>query len=914
VLVEGPAGIGKTRLLAAAGDLARAQGLAVLEARGNELEREAPFGVAAELLGPAVAGASEEARKRLLGGRAALASSLLDSSESGPGDAQALVWGLYWVTVALASEPGGGPLAIVLDDAQSADRPSLAFLAYLAARIEELPVALVMARRSGEPAVAAEVLASLRELPRCTILEPAALSEGAVARIVTDELPGAEPAFASACAKVSGGNPFLSRELARALRADRIPPTTGSIDRVERLVPSSVLHSMLVRMGRYGDGARRVAAAVAVLGDGTPLRRAAALAELDADEAERAADALAEAEILIGGEPLGFTHPLIATTVYSDQALFARARSHRRAAELLEAEGAPVQEVAAHLLLARPEGDRATMETLRKAGRRALANGDPVAATHLLQRALAEPPAADQRADLLLELAGAESSCMDDAAEGHVVEALELLEGDPAPGAALRVAAGVWLALGDVDAAADAMRRALRNVDREDPASEKVLADYLTVNMFRAPLHPDVQARMEPIVQAARGGAPPTEPGLLAHLALRFALAGEGAELVRVPAERATATDPLVDASSYGMLMGIVVQALGCVDELQAAERIAAAGLKAARRQGSALAAAVASYHHAIPLFHRGALADVLADLDQARSGFDEGWDGGRAWVAALRAQTHLELGDIAAARDALEIAPISPDSMDHGIVLFARAKLALAERDPATALRHAVAAGHHLRAGFAIDHPGLVAWRDTAAQAALALGEREEAARLSEQSLERARWCRVPRTIALAHRTAAALAGGQAGIDLLSSAAELLADSPSTLVRAHVLVELGGALRRDGRRSDARTPLREALQMADRMGAAPVAEAAREELRATGARPRRAAHTGVDALTPAERRVAQLAAERLTNPQIAQDLFVTTKTIQTHLAHAYRKLGIASRRELPSALGGGSESGAGDG
>jgi DNA-binding NarL/FixJ family response regulator len=122
--------------------------------------------------------------------------------------------------------------------------------------------------------------------------------------------------------------------------------------------------------------------------------------------------------------------------------------------------------------------------------------------------------------------------------------------------------------------------------------------------------------------------------------------------------------------------------------------------------------------------------------------------------------------------------------------------------------------------------------------------------------------------------------------------------------MRTHVLVELGAALRRDGHRSEARLPLRQALQMADAMGVVPLAEEARQELRATGARPRRAAFSGVDALTPAERRVAQLAARGLTSPQIAQELFVTTKTIQSHLASAYRKLDISSRLQLASALG----------
>jgi DNA-binding NarL/FixJ family response regulator len=125
----------------------------------------------------------------------------------------------------------------------------------------------------------------------------------------------------------------------------------------------------------------------------------------------------------------------------------------------------------------------------------------------------------------------------------------------------------------------------------------------------------------------------------------------------------------------------------------------------------------------------------------------------------------------------------------------------------------------------------------------------------------------------------------------------------PSKLAAAHALCDLGVALRRAGCRAEAQPPLRRALQLADWMGAAPLAESIRHELLATGARPRRSAYTGIDALTPAELRVAQLAAQGLTNPQIAQELFVTAKTVQTHLAHVYRKLDISSRRRLPAVL-----------
>jgi DNA-binding CsgD family transcriptional regulator len=139
--------------------------------------------------------------------------------------------------------------------------------------------------------------------------------------------------------------------------------------------------------------------------------------------------------------------------------------------------------------------------------------------------------------------------------------------------------------------------------------------------------------------------------------------------------------------------------------------------------------------------------------------------------------------------------------------------------------------------------------------------------------------------------------------ITLLVEAVSVLEHSPSQLQRAHALAGLGASLRRAGRRTDAQPPLRHALQLADRMGATHLAQTARQELLATGARPRRAAFTGIDALTPAERRVAQLAARGMTNAQIAQDLFVSPKTVQTHLAHSFRKLDVTSRRQLREAF-----------
>ncbi|MGH3246938.1 MAG: AAA family ATPase, partial [Trebonia sp.] len=368
VLLEGPAGIGKSRLLAEARARADALGMTTLTARGIDLERDASFGVAADLFGAALAEAP--GRARLLSGQAALATALfypmtgaavppaVPPSADPSADPSALVRGLYWLTVNVAAEssPGAGTggLLIEVDDAQWVDRPSLTYLAHLAARIDELPAVLVIAVRSGEQATDRPTLNWLRDRSGNGLLRPRALSPEAVGQLARAELPAAEPAFTRACAEVSDGNPFLATELLRALRADGIAPTAGSVARVRSLVPDSVLRAVLVRLARLGEPAEMLAKAVAVLGNRAPMRQARLLTSLDAAQAEQAADALASAHILAPGEPLRFTHPLIATSVYADIPAFARARAHRSAAELLAAEGAAQDVVVAQLLLTRP--------------------------------------------------------------------------------------------------------------------------------------------------------------------------------------------------------------------------------------------------------------------------------------------------------------------------------------------------------------------------------------------------------------------------------------------------------------------------------------------------------------------------------------------------------------------------------
>jgi DNA-binding NarL/FixJ family response regulator len=139
--------------------------------------------------------------------------------------------------------------------------------------------------------------------------------------------------------------------------------------------------------------------------------------------------------------------------------------------------------------------------------------------------------------------------------------------------------------------------------------------------------------------------------------------------------------------------------------------------------------------------------------------------------------------------------------------------------------------------------------------------------------------------------------------IPSLERAVEMLVGSPARLEHTRALVDLGAALRRANRRADARAPLRRALEQADRGGMLLLARRAREELNATGARPRRSALSGPGALTPAEHRVADLAAHGHSNREIAERLYVTQRTVETHLTHAFQKLEIGSRAELAAAL-----------
>jgi DNA-binding CsgD family transcriptional regulator len=261
--------------------------------------------------------------------------------------------------------------------------------------------------------------------------------------------------------------------------------------------------------------------------------------------------------------------------------------------------------------------------------------------------------------------------------------------------------------------------------------------------------------------------------------------------------------------------------------------------------------------------------------------------------------------GDLAGAASTLDLLGLDADVPDTGHLhwfLHSRARLRILQGRIQEGLADLLELGRRFLA-LGGHNPAVIPWRSEAALALLKLGDEQQARRLAAEEVELTRRWDAPRALGKALRAAGRAEAGAPGLELLRQATAVLRDSPALLERAEALTDFGAALRRTNRRAEARTPLREALTLAHRCGAAPLEQRAQDELLAAGARPRRLAVSGVESLTPSEQRIAAMAAQPMTNRDIAQALFVTPKTVEMHLNNIYRKLGISSRTQLPQAL-----------
>ena len=923
VVIGGPAGIGKSGLLAdlreraaarrdiagarpAAGVLAgtagaadagapaAADGLRVLAARASELERDFAFGVVRQLFEADAAARPELA----LAGAAAPAGAVLAApAADGRGVTSfAALHGLFWLAANLASER---PLLLAVDDLPWCDAPSLRFLAYLARRLEGLPILLVATVRSGEPGADPALLAEIVHDPAAVTLLPGPLSAAGAAALVRARLgAGAEEAFCVACHDATGGNPLLLRQLLRALEAEGAVPDAAQAGVVRAVGPRAASSTVLVRLGRLPAGAAAVARAVSILGDSAQLPAVAALAGLDEPAVAAATGALARVEILRPDPPLGFVHPLVRDAIYHELPPGERGLLHERAARLLHAAGAPSEQVAAQLLEAPRRGDPWPVDVLEDAGRTAMLRGAPDSAVAYLRRALDEPPPEERRLGVLLALGAAEALTSGPAAAEHLQAAYDAMDDPVARG---RVADGLGRALlftARVHEAAVLARTAAAAL----PPSEQDLRQTLEALELATHYFGEGGAEMrEPLERHRSEVQSRGAKGLAALAAIDWTYRGGSADECCRLALALLADGELVETDN-GLMSIPAIVTVAVADRDEALE-ILEASLEVAYRHGSLFSVPSVLLFLGITRLLRGDLAGAMANLAEAKEGF-KAW--GFAATSQIYCDAHLAAvacarGDATGARRILDGQPFQDHQGDatrywlnsHLEILVAEARWA----DVLQAADDWVARfGHY-------SNPAAGRWRARKAEALERLGRHDGAIALAESELADARVYGAPGAVGASLRVLGTLRGGDGGLPLLEEAVAVLAGSPARLEHARALAALGSALRRERRPSEAREPLRQALELAAACDAPGLAEHVRTELYATGARPRTDALAGVAALTASERRVAERAAGGETNRDIAQALFVTPKTVEVHLSNAYRKLGIRSRRELPHAL-----------
>jgi DNA-binding CsgD family transcriptional regulator len=919
LLITGPAGIGKTVLLGAARERAGQAGMRVLAGRGGELESGFSFGLARQLFEPLLADAGAAEREALLAGAARRALIALEGLRDQAGAAApaegseppfAVMHGLYWLAVN-ASE--AGPVLMTVDDLHWADQASLRFLLYLADRLAGLPIALVLSWRVAEAEGDADRLVRLEQIAG-GVVSLAPLSRSGVRTLLTREF-GTAPAdrFAAACHAVTGGNAFLLRELIQQLRADGIGTGEEAATRVAALGPRSVARAVALRVARLGPAAGELARAAAVLGDGAQLRHAAALAGVGLDDAAAAADGLAGMGVFEPGTPLRFVHPIVRTAVHEDIPRAGRGLRHAEAARLLAAEGADLDAVCAHLLVCEPAGSPEVVERLRTAAARAVGRGAPESAVAYLRRAMAETADVSMRAVLLRELGRAEKVLGDPAAAEHLRESMRLAS-DPAERAAVVPDLAELLVLGGQwDAGAAILREALAELAERDaqlgerrPAIvARLQAWWAGLSAYDPRLVDEFDRRLGELRAAARrpDAASRMLAGLLAGV---LAWRGESGAGLLALLDHALEGGRLLARVDSDPLMA--AQALFCpmmLDQLGRAEELADQLLALSRSRGSVAGLVIATCVHAGVMARRGELVDTETDV---RAAIEMAMEYGMPFAipSALHfgADALIErpgLADIAALADTTTLAPDFAQTESGAILREVRGRLALAAGDLSTARAELTAAAGTHKALHVLN-PSASCWRSALALA-VAAEDPAGARRLADSELTDARRAGLPRPTGIALRTRGMLEGGERGLCDLREAAELLAASDARLEHARALVELGAAMRRANQRTAAREPLRTGLDLAYHCGATRLAEQARTELLAAGARPRRGALTGLEALTASERRVAELAAAGMSNPEIAQALFVTLNTVEGHLRHAYQKLSISSRGQLPAAL-----------
>ena len=902
--IEAGAGVGKTSLLEAACAIARREKRLVLRARGSDLERDFALGIARQLFERLCADATTDERDALLAGPARPVVTLFrgcDSCSTEHDTSFAVLHGLYWLTIELAER---SPLLLAVDDAHWADEASLRWLAYLAPRLDGPNVSLVAALRPDDPASRSRPLLAVRGTATTT-MRPSLLSPQAVAAVVRSTLGSRTDDDVAALAhRATGGNPFYLREFLRALERAGDPSRLHALEDVVRLGGvDGVALQMRARLQGLDPAALRLAQALAILGDGCDLRHAAAVADIAMDRAPYLATDLVTLEVLSGDRPPRFIHPIVRHAIAQTLSGAAHDAAHRAAARVLHAECAPPGQIAAHLRPLRTVGDAWVVERLRAAARAAIDSGAPAAAADLLERALAEPPSPGIRIDVLREAACAEQLAGREGAYRRLEEALAITTDKVRRALLASELAQAHAALFRWTDAVEVLEHAL--ADTPVASTVQLESQLVAIGLQDARTAPRALGVMERLSRRKLSGAPATALALAQGMVAL--LTGRPADEAARPLQAALA-GASANGASWDMRAALLWSLL-TTERFDAVETALVPLREQADRSGSSRGLVAVYSTTALLKLKLGDLAQADAAARIAlRVAQDGDFARGLAFAATVLAEIAVAGGQLDEADALLERLPGEGLPAGVGTVLIpaARGRLRLAQGRAQEALGEfeaCMALWLPLIWGMQMSDVGYIHARTGAALALLALGDVRRARQLAEAELADTRRFGGRRALGISLRAAGLARGGARGLAMLEESAVVLGESPALLERAASLVEWGAALRRAGQRSQACRVLSRGLDGAARCGARPLSARARDELRVAGARPRRDWSVGVEALTPSELRVVRLARDGCTNRQIAQQLYLSIKTVEGHLARAYGKLAIARREELGGVL-----------
>jgi tetratricopeptide (TPR) repeat protein len=616
-VIEGTAGIGKTRLLGEA--KARAgSGVRVLAARGGEFEGDFAFGVVRQLFEPLVATTSPELRAELFSGAAALAEPLFDpasiAAQQNVDASFAMLHGLYWLAANVAFDR---PTVLAIDDLHWTDTPSLRWLCYLARRLEGLPLQVTVAMRPPEQGRDPELLTELLTDPVATQIRPEPLRIDSITALVRRRYPDEEPevAFCEAVEAATRGNPLFVIALVDIVVREGIQPHADQAHLLLDLGPQAVRRAVSLRLARLPDEARALIEAACILGDGTELRHVAALAGLDAADAARAARELVRSDLLNGAEPVEFFHPVVRTAIGETLDPVARSDAHRRAAEILLAAGSPPEQAAAHLLLTSGRDDEFLVSTLRAAATRSLAQGAPDVAVSYLTRAL-ESAAGSERGEVLIDLGLAERLRDPNCAADHLAEGLSLLD-DTVRRAEVAIELGSELFYANRLGEAIAVYRSAYDevVEAEHPELHQRLEAEVIVSAWWDEAHyPIASELMEAFEQRTLHGGFGSDL-LLADRAFYLCQQAHDREAAIDAARRALASGAVVADGALGLqCAAFALFSAGLYEEAIAAYD---AALAAARERGDAVRSPAVLSFRGRALTLAGNLEASLADLNE---------------------------------------------------------------------------------------------------------------------------------------------------------------------------------------------------------------------------------------------------------------------------------------------------------